>query len=144
NTFAQCAASGVTAAEFGNIAGNPAGQYNGLVGGNTQLSPETADTTTVGLVITPTALPSFTATIDYYDIKIKNVINQYGANLIVDSCVSSGNAASIYCGKVHRAPATGTAADGSLWIGTQGYVEDGYFNLGELQQKGIDLAANYR
>ncbi len=144
NTFAQCAASGVTAAEFGNIVGNPAGQYNGLVGGNTDLSPETADTTTFGIVITPTALPSFTATIDYYDIKIKNVISSYGANLIVDNCVSSGNAASLFCGLVHRAPATGTPADGSLWIGNQGYVQDGTFNLGELQQKGIDFDANYR
>ena len=35
---------GVTAAQYGNIAGNPAGQYNGLIGGNPDLDPEIADT----------------------------------------------------------------------------------------------------
>src|SRR5580658_9935026 len=40
---AQCAKTGVTAAQYGNISLNPAGQYNGLLGGNTELGPETAD-----------------------------------------------------------------------------------------------------
>ena len=35
---------GVTAAQFGTIAANPAGQYNGLIGGNPNLDPEIADT----------------------------------------------------------------------------------------------------
>ena len=44
---------------------NPAGQYNGLLGGNPDLSPEKATTKTVGVVLQPRFLPSFALTIDY-------------------------------------------------------------------------------
>jgi outer membrane receptor protein involved in Fe transport len=138
---AACARTGVTAAEYGNIISNPANQYNGLEGGNPNLKPETADTTTLGLVITPQFLPSFNATIDYYNIRIKNVIEGYGANLIISSCLNS--ATPLFCSLVHRAPATGTASDGSLWLGTLGYITDGTLNLGQLQQQGVDLEMNY-
>jgi iron complex outermembrane recepter protein len=138
---AACANSGVTAAEYGKIINNPANQYNGLEGGNPNLKPETADTTTLGLVFTPTFLPSFNATIDYYDIKIKNVIGTYGANLILSNCVNTANP--LFCSLVNRAPNTGTASSGSLWLGTEGYVTDATYNLGDLQQQGIDLEMNY-
>jgi iron complex outermembrane receptor protein len=138
---AACALTGVTPAEYGKIASNPANQYNGLEGGNPNLKPETADTTTIGVVFTPQFLPSFNATIDYYDIKIKNVIEGYGANLIISSCVNSANP--LFCSLVHRAPDTGTASSGSLWLGTLGYITDGILNLGELQQEGFDGELNY-
>ena len=138
---AACANSGVTAAEYGHIVNNPANQYNGLEGGNPNLKPETADTTTLGLVITPQFLPTFNATIDYYDIRIKNVIGSYGANLILNSCLNSANP--LFCSLVTRAPNTGTASSGSLWLGTLGYITDGTLNLGELEQQGIDLEMNY-
>jgi iron complex outermembrane recepter protein len=139
---AACANTGVTAAEYGNIVRNPANQYNGLEGGNADLKPETARTTTVGLVFTPTILPSFNATIDYYNIKITNVIGTYGANLSLNNCLDSANP--LFCSLVHRAPNTGTASSGSLWLGTEGYITDGTLNLGELQQQGIDVEFNYR
>jgi iron complex outermembrane recepter protein len=141
-TAAQCAYSGVTAAEYGHIVGNPSAQYNGLVGGNTGLKPEHADTETLGIVFTPTFLPEFDATIDYYDINIKNVIGSYGANLIVNNCVETGNP--FYCGLVHRAPNSGGAASGSLWIGDTGYVADGTYNLGDLHERGFDVQTDYR
>jgi iron complex outermembrane recepter protein len=139
---AACANSGVTAAEYGHIVNNPANQYNGLEGGNQTLKPETARTTTVGLVITPEILPAFNATIDYYDIKITDVIGTYGANLILSNCLNSANP--LFCSLVHRAPNTGTASSGSLWLGTEGYIIDGTQNLGELQQEGVDVELNYR
>jgi outer membrane receptor protein involved in Fe transport len=139
---AQCAYSGVTASEYGHIVANSSNQYNGLVGGNTALKPEHADTETVGIVFTPSFLPAFSATLDYYDINIKNVIGSYGANLIVNNCVETGNP--FYCGKVVRAPDTGGAASGSLWIGTLGYIEDGTYNLGDLHERGLDTQIDYR
>jgi iron complex outermembrane recepter protein len=139
---AACANSGVTAAEYGKIAKNPANQYNGLEGGNVNLKPETARTSTFGLVFTPQFLPSFNATLDYYDIKITNVIGTYGANLILGNCLDSANP--LFCSLVHRAPNTGTASSGSLWLGTQGFITDATYNLGELQQEGLDFEFNYR
>jgi outer membrane receptor protein involved in Fe transport len=139
---AACANTGVTAAEYGNIIKNPANQYNGLVGGNPNVKPETADTTTFGVVFTPTFLPSFNATLDYYDIKIKNIIGTYGANLILNNCLSTANP--LFCSLVHRAPATGSASDGSLWLGTVGNITDATLNLGELETQGVDFELNYR
>ncbi len=141
-SLAACEHSGVTPGEYGNIVNNPANQYNGLEGGNASLKPETARTSTFGLVFTPQFLPSFNATVDYYDIKIANVIGTYGANLILGNCLNSANP--LFCSLVHRAPDTGTASSGSLWLGTQGYITDGTYNLGELQQEGIDFEFNYR
>lgn len=135
---AQCLAHGVTAGQFGTIgeAGNPAGQYNGLVGGNPHLKPETADTYTFGLVFTPTFLPGFSATIDYYDINIKDVITSYGANLIIDQCVVDNSP--FFCNMVHRDGA------GSIWFSDQGYVADPLENLGYEHERGVDVAVNYR
>ena len=58
-TLAQCARSGVTAAQYGSIPGSPAGQYNFLQGGNPDLEPETAKTYTLGGVL---QFPNFSAT----------------------------------------------------------------------------------
>ena len=134
---AQCARSGLTAAQYGGFGtpGNPAGQYNGLLGGNPKLKPEIADTYTFGIVATPSALPSFSATLDYYDIKIRDLISTYGANLIVKQCVFDDNPT--FCSMVHRDSA------GSLWFSNAGYVSDPLLNLGFEQEKGVDISANY-
>jgi len=141
-TLAQCEATGASAAEYGHIASNPASQYNGLVGGNLNLVPEVANTYTAGFVVTPTMLPNFNATIDYYSIKIDNFITQYGANFILTECTST--ASPFYCDKIHRAPAVGSAADGSLWAGDNSYVSDGIYNLGWQRAQGIDITSGYK
>jgi iron complex outermembrane receptor protein len=135
---AQCLAHGVTAAQYGatGLPGNPAGQYNGFIGGNPSLKPETADTYTFGIVYTPTYLPSFSATVDYYDIKITDVISTYGANLIVNQCVLDNNP--FFCNFVHR------DGSGSIWLSNNGYVYDPLENLGYLHEKGVDVALHYR
>jgi iron complex outermembrane receptor protein len=135
---AECLAHGVTAAQYGatGLAGNPAGQYNGFTGGNPNLKPETADTYTFGIVFTPTYLPSLSATIDYFDINIKNVISKYGANLIVNQCVIDNNP--FFCGMVHR------DGSGSIWLSNSGYVYDPLENLGFLHERGVDVALHYR
>lgn len=139
-TFAECQLSGVTANTWGNIIENSAAQYNGLTFGTATLQPEKSDTISFGLVFTPTFLDGLDVTIDYFDIKVTDVIDTYGADYIINTCVTTG----ALCEKINRAPETGGAADGTLWIGPSGYIVDGFFNLGELRTKGIDLSANYR
>ena len=70
-TFEECARSGVTAEQFGNIPDSPAGQYNFLIGGNPDLLPEDADTYSFGLTVTPRFLEGLTVAVDYYDIELK-------------------------------------------------------------------------
>jgi|RhiMetdeSRZDD1v2_1073273.scaffolds.fasta_scaffold16265_4 iron complex outermembrane receptor protein len=135
-SFEECARSGVTAAQYGNILANPAAQYNGLVGGNTNLDPEESDTYSFGFVLTPNFLPGFTFTVDYYDIKVDKLINSLGADFILGQCLESGDPT--FCDRVHR------AGNGSIWLGDQGFIDDPILNTGSLQTKGVDAEANYR
>jgi iron complex outermembrane recepter protein len=140
-TLHQCALTGVTAAEFGNIAPSTAFQYNGNIGGNPNLQPETADTFTVGWVATPRFLPNFTWSMDYYHIKIDDAIGPITENVILAGCIgSNGNIAQqdYFCNKIHR------AGNGSLWLSAAGYVQDVDQNLGTITTDGVDFKGNYR
>lgn len=134
---AQCARTGVSASQYGNIAANSANQYNGLKGGNLTLKPEQSDTTSFGVVVQPRFVPGLNFSIDYYDIKVNNVIGTIGADTIISQCAQTGDP--FFCSKVVRAPGTG-----SLWLGNNGYIIDTNFNLGSLRNQGIDFAADYR
>ncbi len=136
NTFAQCAASGVTAAAFGNIDASPASQYNQRTSGNPGLSPEIADSYTIGLVIQPSFLRNFTLTIDGFDIRIKKLISSFGADFTLSQCVATGNP--LFCNRINRA--TGS---GSLFVGNS-FVDNPTVNLGSEQTRGIDVNASYR
>ncbi len=136
-TFAQCALSGVTAAQFGNIAPNTAPQYNGLTGGNPSLQPEIADTYSVGFVLTPRAVPNLSISVDYFDIKIAQVIGPIGGDVILNNCLNGVNTA-FFCPLVHR------GIGGTLWLTPSGYIQDTNQNLGALSTEGLDLKAGYR
>ena len=132
----ECMRSGVTPAQFGNILANPAAQYNGQVGGNVNLEPEESDTYSAGIVFTPRFLQGFSWTIDYYDIKVKKLINSIGADFILGQCLETGDPT--FCGRVHR------SGNGSLWLGDTGFIDDPTLNTGSLQTRGIDTEVNYR
>jgi iron complex outermembrane receptor protein len=121
---------------LGTIQPNSANQYNGLYSGNANLKPEKADTFTLGTVITPRFIPGFSMTVDYYDIRVHQVIGNIGADNILNACYSTG--ASQFCNLIHR------AANGSLWISPTGYVVDGTVNSGLLSTRGLDFQADYR
>jgi iron complex outermembrane recepter protein len=117
---------------------SPAGQYNGLVGGTSTLKPEIGKTTNVGLVFTPSFAPGFSATLDYTDIKMTNVITSYGPALIQANCVASGDPNNSWCQMIHRDP------NGTLWASPQAYTVDPLLNIGGLENKSVDLGLAYR
>jgi outer membrane receptor protein involved in Fe transport len=147
-----CAGSPITATDFGCRAQglavgqttplNPASQYNGFVGGNPNLNPEKATTKTIGVVLQPRFIPRLAITADWYDIKIKNAIQGFGADAILNNCVNNSTATSIApsCALIHRNPA------GSLWLTSTGYVVDFPQNVGSVETRGIDgnLSYSYR
>lgn len=136
-TRAQCANSGVTASQYGTIVANPSGQYTSLTGGNVNLRPEVADTFTAGAAFTPTgALRGLTVSVDYFNIKVNDYITTITGALALNQCVATGNP--VYCNLVHRDPTSG-----SLWIGTNGYIDGRNTNAGSLQTSGIDFNLNY-
>ncbi len=119
-----------------NVRPNPAGQYQGLVGGNPDLKPETADTYTVGLQFMPHQIESLKLGVDYFDIKIKNVIGAIGSNVILNQCYVQGN--QDFCSLVHRSPT------GSLWTDPAAYVSDLAVNSGTSATAGVDFTGSYR
>ncbi len=134
---ARCAqAFHLTNAQILAIEKNPANQYNGQLGGNPNLAPETSDTYTFGAVLTPTFLPGFNFSVDYFDIKVKDYISGIGADVIINRCVQTLDP--FFCNLVHR------DAAGSIWLSSQGFVTDTTLNTGALRTKGVDFNANYR
>jgi len=126
----------VTAGQYGGAAlTSPAGQYNFLQGGNPNVSPEEADTYTIGLVFTPRFVPGLNVSVDYFNIEVENLISTIGPNNTLNDCYFNGNLAS--CARINRNPGSG-----QLWIGT-GHVEDLNTNIGGLTTSGYDINANY-
>jgi iron complex outermembrane recepter protein len=134
--LAQCLNTGITAGQYGTITANPANQYNALFGGNVNLSPEKADTYTVGVVVQPRFVPGLAFTVDYFDIKIKNLISTLGFQTILTQCLLTGDA--FFCSKIHRTP-----GNGSLWLSQTGFIETTNTNIGGLRTKGLDLNGTY-
>jgi outer membrane receptor protein involved in Fe transport len=137
-SVAGCAAAGVPASAYGTVVANPAGQYNGLEGGNTALQPEKSKTKSFGIVFTPAFLNGFTASVDYFDINIEGTIGAYGGDFILGQCIATQSP--MWCNDIHR----NAGNNYSLWLGTTGYVTDTNFNTGALETKGVDLTADYR
>jgi iron complex outermembrane recepter protein len=142
-------AGGVSATDFGCLAQglhvgqsptpNPAGQYNGLLGGNPNLSPEKATTKTIGVVLQPRWIPRLAVTVDYWNVDLKDAIQGFGADAILANCVahSTAAAAAPSCALIHRDPA------GSLWLTSAGFVTDTPSNSGEIKTDGIDTSVAY-
>jgi iron complex outermembrane recepter protein len=138
-TAAQCALTGVTAAQYGNITASPANQYNQFIGGNPDLAPEEADTITMGFVATP--IDNLQISVDYFNIDISKRIGTIGANTILQFCGTTGEPS--LCSLVNR-----NANTGDLWVGssleTSGYITNLLANFGNITTSGIDLVVQYR
>lgn len=134
-TLEQCARTGVTAAQYGDIESSPAAQYNALFGGSLDLKPETADTYTLGFVFTPTFLDGFSLSVDYFDIKVEDAIALAPSPLVLSNCLLTGNP--VTCGRIHR------DSEGSLWFLEEARIDTLNENIGEITTSGVDLDVNY-
>ncbi|MFV0624265.1 TonB-dependent receptor domain-containing protein [Sphingomonas sp. ac-8] len=135
-----CIAQGAPVGAIGSIPVPNAGQANNTGGGNIALKPETSNSWTVGAVFTPRALPGFSASIDYYHIKIEDAITQPAPGDAIDACFTELSVTNPACLAIRRNP-----IDGSLsgdYATTPG-LPLALSNLGKLRTDGIDLVVNY-
>jgi outer membrane receptor protein involved in Fe transport len=132
-TQEQCARTGVTAAQFGSVEGNEAGQYNAIFGGSLELQPETADSYTVGFVLQPQFLEGFSLTVDYFEIKVEDVISTVPPTVQLNQCLVGGT----FCENIHR------DERGSLWSSNDAYIVSTNVNIGQLKTSGFDIDAAY-
>ncbi|HEU4695199.1 MAG TPA: TonB-dependent receptor, partial [Vicinamibacterales bacterium] len=141
---AICLAQGAPADTIGGITNPTAAQANAVFGGNVNLDPETAKTWTLGVVFQPEFLPRFSMSVDYYNIKIKDVIGSALPGDVINACfgnITSASASNPACTIIRRNPITGgldgdPATTPGLFLATT--------NLGELFTDGVDLIMNYR
>lgn len=134
-TFAQCARTGVTQAQYGRITDCPAETCTAQFGGNPALKPETADTYTAGLVLTPGFLKRLSMSVDYFNIKVKGYIGSIPVSQTISQCIATGNP--LFCNLFKRDPR------GGIIFGDQGYIISTTQNTGSLSTSGVDFGLNY-
>ncbi|MFA5964696.1 MAG: TonB-dependent receptor [Sphingomonas sp.] len=121
-------------------AGVPAGynqaNYNlnglipGVISGNRLLKPETSDSISAGVAISPVQVPGLSLTVDYYKIVIHNAIASQTATQILQLCAARGG---VFCDLVTRD--SGTGAITQLLQGAQ--------NLASIRTDGVDATLRY-
>ncbi|MEO8307994.1 MAG: TonB-dependent receptor [Pseudomonadota bacterium] len=110
------------------IGGSSSANVAVIISGNPNLKPEEADTTTFGLTYQPAWLTGFSASVDYYDIKIKDVLASVGAQETVNRC---GLGQQLFCDNL------------VISSGTLIAVRSPTLNLSQARTTGVDLDFAY-
>jgi outer membrane receptor protein involved in Fe transport len=110
-------------------------QLRSRIGGNPNLTPEKAKIFTLGVVMEPTMIRNFTATVDFYHFQIDNVIRLgIGESVILAGCYpSAAGATPRYCSSVIRDPTTHRISQ----------ILNLNVNAGKYLTDGIDFALRY-
>ncbi len=128
-TTAQCVANGVPSAAVGTPFQVNA-QIEGLFGGNPDLSEETSDTFTVGVVLEPSMIDNLSITVDYFDISIDDVIGVVPSQELFNLCFV--DAVDEFCSQITRFPS-----------GAVDIFNSSNLNSADLGAKGIDISIDY-
>lgn len=106
-------------------------------GGAGVLEAETSETTTIGLIYTP-SFSDLSIAVDYYEISIDDQISQLGAGAILSGCYDADNFPNAFCNLFTRNPATDPTEPFQILT-----VQDSYLNVNSQEFRGIDLEARY-
>lgn len=139
---ALCIAQGVPSAAIASYQ-FPTTATGQVVSGNTNLTPERADTFNFGFVFNAPrgsgVLGDFSVSVDYYNIKIKNVISTVPGLTVLSKCFNlDGSNASysntnLYCGLISRDTTSGQILN----------VTTPYLNLGQLNTDGVEAQIHW-
>jgi outer membrane receptor protein involved in Fe transport len=98
--------------------------------GNKDLTPETADTLTVGFTYSPNV--DFNVSIDYWDIEISDAITPVSGTDILSNCVDGSQLDTSFCDKIKRAD------NGNIL-----FVRVNSVNAALFSARGVDLETSY-
>lgn len=116
---------------------SPLVQFVTLNGGNPNLTPEIADTWTVGGVYQPSWAPGLTATVDWYKIDIQDAIFGVGGQLLLDLCYGFNRPASpSACQSIVPVAGSNGLSGATLLTGA--------INAQNVEVEGIDYEISYR
>jgi outer membrane receptor protein involved in Fe transport len=110
----------------------------GSSGGNPNLSPEEAETITVGVVWKPEGdfdgmFDGLVVTLDYYDIEVDGLIDELTGFDIAQNCVDAPTINNQFCEAIDRDPQNGFITD----------FRSGFINLAAVQTSGVDFRVDY-
>ncbi|MEA3197143.1 MAG: iron complex outerrane recepter protein [Gammaproteobacteria bacterium] len=140
---ALCQAQGVPSALYPNYTYG-VDSVHGTSGGNPNLTPETADTYSIGTVWSPhfssDLMRKFQVSVDYYHISISNAVGSLALTDILPRCFNSDgisnpaySANNIYCQQITREQSTGNIVLG----------HEGLLNLASYKTDGIDTEIDW-
>ncbi|MCC6925029.1 TonB-dependent receptor [Novosphingobium sp.] len=114
-------------------------------GSNPNLQAEKSSSWTFGLVFEPKFVPGLSLTVDYYDIKVNNIIASVGAQGIVNACYDQPTLANVFCAQFSRwrGPGVGTLGEqpGQL-LGNS--LINAPLNYAARVRRGVDTQITYR
>ncbi len=106
---------------------------NGTSSGNQRLKPEVARSWTAGVLLRPRFLSGFSASLDWYDINLKDAINTIDAGTLATLCVDQPTVPNQFCNQFTRAQGTGII--NSFVVGP--------LNVASFHTAGLDINAAY-
>ncbi|HEY0939866.1 MAG TPA: TonB-dependent receptor [Steroidobacter sp.] len=137
-----CVETGIPAAVIGNFQSQTVATAS-VSSGNLDLTPETADTYTAGIVFSSIAesawLSKLSLSVDYFSIDIKDVIGPVNGLSALNKCYNLDGSnptyspSNVYCQLINR------DASGQLVL-----IRTPYMNLGGRRTKGVDIALDWR
>ena len=98
-------------------------------GGNFGLTPEKADTSTIGAVLRPALLPGFRLSLDWYRIRLRDAIANLNGQRVTDLCVTF----QVLCERVSF------ATPGDIVR-----IDAGQANVGRIDLRGFDMESSWR
>lgn len=151
NRAANCAALGVPTTV---LAGSPCAGTNAPVGspfhncvadtqniqitsaGNPNLQAEVGNSFTFGGVLTPRYIPGFSLSVDYFNIRVENLIATLGGNTILAQCVDQSSINNQYCALLGPRDQYGLFPTPALTSAGVNYAKQ--------TSRGIDFDTSYR
>ncbi|WP_428332334.1 TonB-dependent receptor plug domain-containing protein [Novosphingobium sp.] len=131
---ANCATTLAAVGFTGDPATLQTGNFvNGTASGNQNLRPETARTWTAGVLLRPDFLRGFTASLDWYDINLKDAINTIDPNSLATLCVDQPTVPNEFCNQFTRAQTTGRINNFTV----------GPLNVAKFHTAGLDVNIDY-
>ncbi|WP_033074810.1 TonB-dependent receptor domain-containing protein [Sphingopyxis sp. MWB1] len=129
------------------LAGLPTSTYSLPIvsGSNTELISETSKSLTVGAILAPRFIPGLSLSVDYYDIKVDDVIVSLTAQAIANGCYDQPTLNNPLCGNFSRwrGPGTGPLGEQPGQILANSLLSSP-LNFAKRVRRGIDVNFGYR
>ena len=138
-----CARTGLEAFRYGTLGPSAAGQFNLITGGNPNLVSEEGETTTFGVVITPSMIENLSIAIDYFDIEVTDAISSVPAQTSLDRCIAGGTGFETFCANVIRDVAGTLHVSNEAPNGGLAGLSQQNANVATFATEGVDLNITY-